>query len=324
MWNREFDLEEELERFYTGFFGPAADLMRQFHENLETAWSGAYTMQEGRRFWDHQVCWEKMYPPAFVAKQMKLLEKALETVKDKEPYQWRLKRIRSAYQGFEKNSRIFSRKVKLNPAACSVPQTAKAPLLDGKVGKKEWEKGALCHNFLDSYAAYPALSRTEVRLLHDKKFLYIGIKAFPDPGSEVLFPGAEFGKRDPALWFCDSVECFFALKTGERYQFIFAAGDRIFDAYFSPRSGKLDSKWNSGVTVKTTRTGNSWECEAKISLADLKFTPALPNGIFRVNFARNHYRKKSGDAKYFWEQTVWQPTYGAFANVDKFGTMVLK
>lgn len=324
MWDGDFDLEKELERFYTGFFGPAADLMRRFHENLENAWSSAYTMQEGRRFWNHQVCWEKMYPPAFVAEQMGLLKKALEVVKGQEPYQWRLKRIFNTYKGFEENSRLFSRKVKLNPSLCSVPRTDHAPLTDGKVGDKEWAKGALCTGFLDSFAVYPALSRTEVRLLHDKKFLYIGIKAFPAPGSEVLLPDQSFGKRDPALWFCDSVECFFASETGERYQFIFAAGDRVFDAYFSPRNGKLNAAWNSGVEVKSSHKGNAWECEAKIPLAELKFSPALPKGKFKVNFARNHYRRKKGEAKFFWEQTVWQPTYGAFANVDKFGTMTLK
>ena len=45
MWNKDFPLEEEIERFYKGFFGPAADLMQNFHENLETAWSNAYTME---------------------------------------------------------------------------------------------------------------------------------------------------------------------------------------------------------------------------------------------------------------------------------------
>ena len=31
-----------------------------------------------------------------------------------------------------------------------------------------------------------------------------------------------------------------------------------------------------------------------------------------------------GDEKYDWEQTAWQPTYGAFSNTAKFGSMILK
>ena len=38
MWNTPFDMEKELELFYNGFFGPAAQIMRQFHENFEDAW----------------------------------------------------------------------------------------------------------------------------------------------------------------------------------------------------------------------------------------------------------------------------------------------
>ena len=325
MWNTPFDMEEELERFYTGFFGPAAEEMRKFHENFEDAWDKAYVKDKnGARYWDHQICWEYMYNPRFVKQQMDLLRQAIKKAGKKQPYAWRLGRMLKAYSGFENNSRKFSKKVKLNPAVLNVPKTTKAPVLDGKVNAREWQKSAVAGNFLDSFAVYAALSRTEVRAMHDSKYLYLGIKAYPDKGSEVLFPNPKWGQRDPALWFCDSVECFFASPSGEYYQYIFGTGDRIFDAHVAKKGGVLDSSWTSKAVVKTSRSGNNWECEVKIPLAELKFSPAMKKGTFKVNFSRNHYRRKKGDGKYFWEQTGWQPTYGAFSNTGKFGTLNLK
>jgi hypothetical protein len=317
-------MEEELDRFYKGFFGPAADTMRKFHENFEDAWDNAYVKdKDGKRFWDHNICWQKMYSPFFVKQQMALLRQAAKEVGKQQPYAWRIGRMLNTYSGFEQNSRKFSQKVKLNPAVLNVKKAAKAPVIDGKVNAKEWQQSTVAENFLDSFAVYAALSKTEVRVMHDNKFLYLGIKAYPDKGSEVLFPNDKWGKRDPALWFCDSVECFFASGSGEYYQFIFGTGDRIFDAHSV--KGKMDSRWTSKAIVKSSRSGDNWECEAKIPLSELKFTPAMKKGTFKVNFSRNHYRRKKGTAgKFFWEQTGWQPTYGAFSKTEKFGTLNLK
>lgn len=325
MWNTPFDMEEELERFYNGFFGPAADEMRKFHENFEDAWDKSFVKdKDGGRFWDHRVCWQHVYSPRFVKQQMDLLRQAVKKAGKQQPYAWRLGRMLKVYSGFENNSRKFSQKVKLNPSVLNVRKTAKVPVIDGKINAKEWQNSVVAGNFLDSFAVYAALSKTEVRVMHDNKFLYLGIKAYPDKGSEVLFPNDKWGKRDPALWFCDSVECFIASDSGEYYQYIFGTGDRLFDGH-KKKGGKLDSSWTSKAVVKTNRSGNDWTCEVKIPLSELKFSPAMKRGTFKVNFSRNHYRRKKGTAgKFFWEQTGWQPTYGAFSNTEKFGTLNLK
>ena len=325
MWNTPFDMEKELDLFYKNFFGPAAETMRTFYENFEDAWDGAYVKgEDGKRFWDHNVCWKNMYTPSFVQKQMALLRRALKEVGKQQPYAWRLNRMLNTYSGFESNSRKFSSKVNLNPPVLNVKKTAKAPVIDGKVNAAEWKNSVIAENFLDSFAVYPALSKTKVRLLHDNKYLYLGIEALPDPGSEVKFPDEKWGKRDGSLWFCDSVECFIASPAGEYYQFIFAVGDRIFDAHLAKKGTKLNIAWHSNAVVKTHRTGNNWSCEIKLPLSDLKFTPAIKKGTYKVNFSRNHYRRKDKTGKFFWEQTGWQPTYGAFSNTEKFGTMNLK
>ena len=324
MWNASFDMEAELDYFYKGFFGPAAETMREFYENMEDVWDNSRIKVDGKMVWNHNICWKKLYTPAFVDAQMKLLRKALKETASLQPYKWRMETMLRSYEDFERNSKLFRRKVPLNPSTLNVPRVTKAPLLDGKITDEEWGKAAVAGNFLDSYAVYPSLAKTEVRLLHDKKYLYLGIKALPDADSEVHFPDEVWGKRDPALWYCDSVECFFGSASGEYYQYILALGERVFDGHYSSRTKKLNSKWTSKIEMKTSRSGNIWFCEARIPLSELKFTPEITNGVFKVNFARNHFRRPKGGHKYHWEQTGWQPSFGAFGNSEKFGTMVLK
>jgi hypothetical protein len=161
--------------------------------------------------------------------------------------------------------------------------------------------------------------KTTVHTAWDDKNLYFHYTAEEIPGRKPNTEGSKINKP----WFCDSVECFFASGSGEYYQFIFGTGDRIFDAHSV--KGKMDSRWTSKAIVKSSRSGDNWECEAKIPLSELKFTPAMKKGTFKVNFSRNHYRRKKGTAgKFFWEQTGWQPTYGAFSKTEKFGTLNLK
>jgi hypothetical protein len=298
--------------------------MEQFYENFEDAWDKSVVKKNGESLWNHNICWKKLYSPSFMDSQMALLRKAKKEIGAREPYKWRIEKMLRSYEDFERNSQLFRRPVKLNPLTLNVPFAAKLPVFDGKVDAKEWANAAAAGNFLDSYAVYPARGRTEVRLMHDKKFIYLGIKASADPGLEVHLPDEVWGKRDPALWYCDSVECFFGIGTKEYYQFILAYGERVFDAHFSLKTNKLNAKWTSKIEMKSSRSGNNWEMEARIPLSELQFAQPGKPGVYRVNFTRNHFYKQPGDRKYQWEQTGWQPSYGAFSNTDKYGTMILK
>ena len=324
MWNTPFDMEEEIERFYKGFFGPGADSMREFYEKLEDIWDNSKVKVNGQELWNHNICWKKLYTPQVVDSLMALLRKAQKEIGNQEPYAWRIKMMLRSYEDFERNSKLFRRKVTLNPTTLNVPKAVKLPVFDGKVNEDEWSKGAVAKNFLDSYAVYPAVGSTEVRIMHDGKYIYLGIKAMAEKNSEVHLPNEVWGKRDPALWYCDSVECFFASPNGDYYQYIIAYGERVFDAFRSGKTKKLSSKWTSKIELKSSCSGNNWECEARIPIEELKFEPAIKNGVFKVNFARNHFYRSKGTVKYHWQQTGWQPTYGAFGTPEKFGTLILK
>ena len=326
MWNTPVDVEKELDYFYKGFFGPGEKTMREFYENMEDAWDKSVIREKGKKspVWNYNICWKKVYSPAFVDSQMALLRKAKKEIGTLQPYAWRMDILLRSYEDFERNSKLFRRKITLNPATLNVPKAEKLPVLDGKVNDDEWRNAAVAKNFLDSYAVYPAIGATEVRIMHSGTHIYLGIKAMAEKESEVHLPDEVWGKRDPALWYCDSVECFFAGETGEYYQYILAPGERVYDGFFSPQAKKLDGKWTSKIEMKSSVTGNCWEFEAAIPLSELKFTTPVKNGVYKVNFARNHFHRPKGGKKFHWQQTGWQPTYGAFGTPSKFGTLILK
>lgn len=58
----------------------------------------------------------------------------------------------------------------------SVPRTGAAPLIDGVVGKREWEDAALLPNLIDSRSGLAADGQSRVYLCHDDKALYIGFQ----------------------------------------------------------------------------------------------------------------------------------------------------
>lgn len=89
MWNPEFDVEAELERFYLEFYGPAADPMKRY-------WSAIYQSFANTVMVDHEYyVIPALYPPALVEQ----LGQALATAHAlEEPYLSRLKMVRNGYE----------------------------------------------------------------------------------------------------------------------------------------------------------------------------------------------------------------------------------
>ncbi|MBR2872870.1 MAG: hypothetical protein IKB99_05165, partial [Lentisphaeria bacterium] len=69
---------------------------------------------------------------------------------------------------------------------------------------------------------------------------------------------------------------------------------------------------------------DGWKAKLTIPLKSLALTRPMKEGSFRVNFCRNHYYRNPGDRKYRWEQSCWQPTYGAFSNLKYYGKLLIK
>lgn len=332
MWNIDLDVEDELDRFYRQFYGPAEKPMREFFDTLEIAWTKSTWKANGKALWDHETCWGKTYPPALVDKLMGLLREAVRLCGKQEPYAYRAQKTLESYLPFERNSLTFrASKRALNPSQLSIPQAA-APVLDGRLDAAEWQDGTQVGNFTDSYNVYPITGDTQLYFKHDASNLYVGVKATaPADGRDICWSSAEWGKRDAMLWDAESLELLFAGTDGEIAQFIVAPDNKLFDAWWPVKVAGQDdfplgeaTKWNPQVKMATQREGNTWSAEIAIPLAAFVFKHPLGAKQLKANFARNHRYYPAGSKSQKWEQAMWLPTYGSFHKYEKYGVLTLQ
>lgn len=315
MWDPNADIDRIMNDYYRDFFGPAEKPIRQFHEEMEAAWVRK-GWAPGK--WNFRRVWMELYPPAFVDRMMGLLKEAVKLAGNKEPYAYRTRKFLAAYKFFEINSRMFrGGNKKTNPANVTVPKVA------GKPGAADWKKAAVLKDFCDAYNVYTQESKTEMRLLHDGKFLYIKANCtIPNLVSTVKWVPAHLGKRDAMLWGYESLE-FFLVRGKEIYQFILAPDNRLFDAHYTPGSNRTKAiTWNARkVVFNTVKGSTTWEGFLAIPLDELVFSGGR-GGTFRFNAFRN-CRYNFPNEPMVWEQSCYLPTMGAFGNTDRYGTLTL-
>ena len=314
MWDPSTDVDAMLDNYYKDFFGPAAAPVKQFYDELEEAW-----VQRGWEpgNWNFDRVWRHLYPPAFVDKMLGLLQQAVKLAGNQEPYAYRTRKLLAGFKPFDQNSRMFrggSRKT--NSATVTVPRCGGTP------GAADWQKALILKDFCDSYNVYTQNSKTEMRLLHDGKNLYVkALCTIPAGVAGVRWAPPSTGAKDGPLWNYESLE-FFLANGKESYQFILAPDDKLFDAFNQPDSKKA-MLWNSkGVKWSTVRKGNTWEGFLTIPLEEAVFAVPGKNGTFRFNAYRNCRYYMPGEPE-TWEQSCYLPVYGGFHNIDRFGILKL-
>ncbi len=325
MWDRDYDVEAELKKFHKDFYGPAAAAMEEFNNAIEIAWYNGQHMIKGKNVWDWEVCWTKVFPPAFVDRMMGLLRKAVKDAEGKEPYYSRAKKTLEGYKYFERNSKMFRGVQSKKAQNIEVPRGA-APKIDGTVDDAEWKNAVSVSGFCDSYNVYQVKSKTTMKFRHDGKYLYAAVIAdIPAEDKNITVLPEKNGKRDAFLWDYESVEFFFGGKDDQSYQFILGPDNALFDATWGgKRNLNTAMKWNApDVKFATTRTAARWCGEIAIPIAALQLKNPVAKNTFRSNFARNH-RYTDLKKSRRWEQSMWLPTFGSFHNMDRYGKLILK
>ena len=316
MWDPGTDIDGILEEYYTKFFGPAAGVIRQFHEEMEQAWAkqGYLTGK-----WDYQRVWKELYPPEFVDRMMGLLQEAVRLTDKQEPYAYRTRKLLTGYQPFERNSRMFrGNSRKTNPYSVTVPK------INGKPSADDWKNALILKDFTDSFNIHKLDSDTVMRLLHDGKNLYLKAECrIPAGVAGVKWAPASLGKRDGVIWNYESIELFLG-RGKECYQFIVAPDNCLLDLFitYTPKK-KVNKKWNSRkVQWSTIRNGLSWEVFLTVPLDELKYTQKGSEHVFRFNAYRSSRFNMPGEPEK-WEQCCYLPTFGGFQNMERFGTLTL-
>ena len=165
------------------------------------------------------------------------------------------------------------------------------PVIDGRVDEDVWKQVEPYSNFTqqDPDEGAPATEKTEVRVLLDKKTLYIGIVCFDsDPGKIVVSQS----RRDSDLNDSDSIQILLDTFNDRQNAFIFGTNPYGIEydgqvagegqtGGFTQRPGAAGSQrgqisgfngnWDGDWKVKAQTTDRGWETEMAIPLKTLRY-----------------------------------------------------
>ncbi|MGE3178298.1 MAG: DUF5916 domain-containing protein, partial [Vicinamibacterales bacterium] len=167
--------------------------------------------------------------------------------------------------------------------------------LDGVLDEAAWTAAPTIGDLVQRQPrnGQPPTERTEVRLLHDQDYLYIGVTCFDSQPRQVV--GTQMA-RDASLNSDDRIEIVLDTFRDQSNAFYFAtnpAGALVDGLAFT--NGQLNNEWDAIWDVRTRRTGEGWTAEFAIPFKSLNFPAGQTAWGF--NIAR-HVNRKQEEARW--------------------------
>jgi len=148
-------------------------------------------------------------------------------------------------------------------------------VLDGKLDEDVWQQAGRLESFIQCFPRIgaPPSERTEVRLLYDDTFLYIGITAYDSLPSRIIATGLE---RD--VYYSSDDHVCIALDTyNDKRQGILLATNALsarFDEEVFDNGNSFNAAYNTFWNVRSTRHAQGYFAEFQIPFSSLRFQQA--------------------------------------------------
>lgn len=174
----------------------------------------------------------------------------------------------------------------------SIVHTSKPPKIDGKLDDAAWAEAAVISNFTQVRPRenVPPTEKTEVRLLKDSSFLYVGIRAYDSEPDKLI---AKEMQRDASLRSEDrlsfTIDPFHNLRSG--YYFAMNPRGSRLDGLVTPGvdGGGYQSEWDGIWYGKSSIDSLGWTVEIAIPAKTISFDP--DQGVWGFNVERDIERK---------------------------------
>jgi hypothetical protein len=182
------------------------------------------------------------------------------------------------------------------PRSLRAVRTVGPILIDGKLDEKTWAEAPVATDFTTQWPdlGRPAAYRTEVKVLYDDRFLYVGARMHNPGGRAEIFNRLHRRDQDSMNdWFGVSIDSLHDRQTA--WSFNVNAGGVQRDAlqYADTYSDtSWDGVWESEVSVDDT----GWTAELKIPLSLLRIRAGDGVQTWGINFSRSdqgRFREKS-------------------------------
>ncbi|MBL0173056.1 MAG: carbohydrate binding family 9 domain-containing protein [Gemmatimonadaceae bacterium] len=187
--------------------------------------------------------------------------------------------------------------------------------IDGKLDELDWTRATPADGFIQSEprTGEPASEATEVRILFDGEFLYVGATLHdPDAGHIVLNDIRKDFKEEDQDDFEVLLDTFHDHRNG--YLFVTNTAGARSDRQIANEGREINTSWDGVWSVKTQRTTDGWTVEMAIPFRTLRYQLGSVDG-WGINFARRIRHRN--------ELTYWAPIPRAFtiSRVSLAGTL---
>ena len=162
-------------------------------------------------------------------------------------------------------------------------RTEVAPVLDGRLNDAVWQHGGLVTGLRQSQprAGKPMSEKTEIRILYDADYLYLGVRCYDSRPDRIVSRGME---RDGAVLSSDHI--YFLLDTfhdrRNGYAFAVSADEGRWDALVS-NVYDVNKNWNGVWDVRCSIDHKGWVAEVRIPFKTLGFRPGETTWGFNVS-----------------------------------------
>lgn len=172
--------------------------------------------------------------------------------------------------------------------------------LDGALDEAAWQSADRISGFRQSEPAEgePATEDTEVRVLYDGEYLYIGVRAFDSEPGRIVGRQLE---RDSPLGFGrfgpsggdDAVEIILDTFHDRRNAYYFATNPQgvLVDGLITDESYSADLNWDAVWDVRARITSDGWTAEFQIPLRSIRFPAGDGDQVWGFNVQRVVARK---------------------------------
>ncbi|MBN1224454.1 MAG: carbohydrate binding family 9 domain-containing protein [Candidatus Aminicenantes bacterium] len=188
--------------------------------------------------------------------------------------------------------------------------TAQKLTVDGRLDEPAWQESEVISRLIqrEPNEGEPATEPTEIRILYDDKFLYIGVLCFDSQSDKIV---ANEMRRDEQLRNDDFFEIFIDTYHDHRNAFYFSTNPlgAKRDGLIREEGSNINRDWDGLWYVKTQRSDRGWTAEFAIPFYALRFSG---NRIqtWGINFGRQIARKK--------EECFWAPILRDYGFMGKF------
>ena len=178
-------------------------------------------------------------------------------------------------------------------------RTVESIAVDGKIDEPAWKKAEVIDNLIqrEPQEGEPITEPTEIRILYDDKYLYIGVICTDGHPDRIV---ASEMRRDAPLEDNDYFEIYLDTYHDHRNATYFMTNPlgAQRDALISEEGSRINWDWDGLWYSKTQRDEQGWTIEIAIPFYTLRFE-AAEKQTWGVNFGRHIARKR--------EEAYWAP-----------------